>query len=632
MGEKRALLVGTDFFQDESLSRLLAPKEDVIALREALLNPAIGAFNQVELLFNADRRAIEAALHDLFDDRDPDDLTMFYYSGHGLVDRRNQLYFSLHTSDARRPAVGSLEAGYVRARMNDSLSRWQIVILDCCHSGAFMAGAKRAKGEAALTADIFDPEGYGRYVLTACSATEFAFEDGRLREGDPAARPRSVFTRWLVEGLTSGEVSPENDVITIDALYRYARRRVRHEGAEMDPHVWVDQGAGELVIARNPNPPRTPTNELSAALKSSSKYTRLGAVAALARLITQATPDAEAAWALLREHHDEEDSVQVRSAIQDTLKGAGELSASETSSPAARRYEEDAPSRPIGLPQQEAAVSAGTKALPQVEASEAACQEQLRKDQAAQALFSEGQSYELGRKYELARESYEKAAALGSVDAMVNLGDMYYAVEEHWFGDLDPEAEAERWFRKAADLGDARSMAFLGELYCPSPFSWEPAYGELRLTKDEAAVEAERWFRKAADLGNTAGMVGLGVMYEEGQGGLSKDETEAVRWFRKAADLGDARSMYRLGFMYEFGEGGLTTSLSDALTWYHKAANLGYASAKEAAERLDKVTRVTEPSVTPGLGSDLRVGMSPPVSISFLKLARRLLGRRGSSA
>jgi uncharacterized caspase-like protein len=61
--------------------------------------------------------------------------------------------------------------------MDNSASRRQIVILDCCHSGAFMRGAKRAKGDPALTAETFDPVGYGRYVLTACSATEFAWED-----------------------------------------------------------------------------------------------------------------------------------------------------------------------------------------------------------------------------------------------------------------------------------------------------------------------------------------------------------------------------------------------------------------------------------------------------------------------
>ena len=50
---------------------------------------------------------------------------------------------------------------------------------------------------------------------------------------------------------------------------------------------------------------------------------------------------------------------------------------------------------------------------------------------------------------------------------------------------------------------------------------------------------------------------GRGVMYENGRGGLPKDDAQAVSWYRKAADAGNAFGMSRLGFMYEAGRGGL---------------------------------------------------------------------------
>jgi TPR repeat protein len=46
-------------------------------------------------------------------------------------------------------------------------------------------------------------------------------------------------------------------------------------------------------------------------------------------------------------------------------------------------------------------------------------------------------------------------------------------------------------------------------------------------------------------------------MYENGRGGLPKDDAQAVSWYRKAADAGNAFGMSRLGFMYEAGRGGL---------------------------------------------------------------------------
>ena len=40
-------------------------------------------------------------------------------------------------------------------------------------------------------------------------------------------------------------------------------------------------------------------------------------------------------------------------------------------------------------------------------------------------------------------------------------------------------------------------------------------------------------------------------MYQNGQGGLAKDDTQAVIWYRKAAEAGNATGMSNLGFMYQ---------------------------------------------------------------------------------
>ena len=65
--------------------------------------------------------------------------------------------------------------------MNDSRSKRQVLILDCCRGGAFYPGGGKRRGAGpAVTSDTFDVRGHGRVVLTATTATQYAYEGNRL--------------------------------------------------------------------------------------------------------------------------------------------------------------------------------------------------------------------------------------------------------------------------------------------------------------------------------------------------------------------------------------------------------------------------------------------------------------------
>ena len=130
------------------------------------------------------------------------------------------------------------------------------------------------------------------------------------------------------------------------------------------------------------------------------------------------------------------------------------------------------------------------------------------------------------------------------------------------------ESEALAQYRKAVELGNAGAMNNLGWMY---------ENGQGGLAKDEA--EAAKWYRKAADLGHARAMNNLGVMYKNGDGALEKDEAEAVKLYRKAAELGDEFAMTNLGWMYENGWGGLAKDETEAVKWYRKAVGIGHAGA-----------------------------------------------------
>ena len=60
-------------------------------------------------------------------------------------------------------------------------------------------------------------------------------------------------------------------------------------------------------------------------------------------------------------------------------------------------------------------------------------------------------------------------------------------------------------------------------------------------------------YRRQADNGDPAAMAYLGRMYEDGRGGLAKDDAEAVLWYRRGAEAGNGSPMASLAYMYERG-------------------------------------------------------------------------------
>ena len=129
-------------------------------------------------------------------------------------------------------------------------------------------------------------------------------------------------------------------------------------------------------------------------------------------------------------------------------------------------------------------------------------------------------------------------------------------------------------YRRQADGGNALAMADLGRMY---------EEGRGGLAKDDA--EAVQWYRRGAEAGSGQAMASLAYMYERGRGGLAKDMDAAGQWYRKGADTGDRYAMYFMGRACEFGLG-VPKDRAEAAKWYQKSAAAGFTPA---AERLKKL-------------------------------------------
>lgn len=113
------------------------------------------------------------------------------------------------------------------------------------------------------------------------------------------------------------------------------------------------------------------------------------------------------------------------------------------------------------------------------------------------------------------------------------------------------------WYKKAADLGSVKAMLQLGDIY-----GGRVEYGSIPKDYQKAA----QYFQMAAEKGSTEGMEHLAELYVIGWG-VKENRNTAAEWYRKAADLGSYLAMKELGEYYEYHRKDPAT----AKIWYKKA-------------------------------------------------------------
>src|SRR5215475_13745237 len=175
-GRRLALLIATSAYSDPDLRQLRAPGRDASDLAKVLRDPRIGGF-EIQVLVNIGSGEAQEGIEDFCTDRHPDDQLLIYLSCHGVLDGNGRLYYAATNTRRQRLAATAIAASWLNERLEDCRARRQILVLDCCHSGAF---AKGAKGDAELALQQrFEPHGRGRVVLTASRSTEYSFEGGQ---------------------------------------------------------------------------------------------------------------------------------------------------------------------------------------------------------------------------------------------------------------------------------------------------------------------------------------------------------------------------------------------------------------------------------------------------------------------
>jgi adenosyl cobinamide kinase/adenosyl cobinamide phosphate guanylyltransferase len=283
-----ALLIATSDYSDPALRQLRAPGRDASDLAEVLAAPQIGRF-AIQTLINARCGELQETIEEFCADRRLDDQLLIYLSCHGVLDDRGRLYYAATDTRRQRTAATAVAAAWLNERLEDCRARSQIVLLDCCHSGAFASGAK---GQRDLALEQrFRPEGRGRIVLTASRGTEYSFEGDQLS----GVGVQSVFTQAIVDGLRSGDADRDKDgLITVTDIYHHVYERVRAAEPRQTPELWTYGAEGDVLLAYSVRgaviEPVPLPEDLRVTLESPRPRVRETAVAELAELLDAARP------------------------------------------------------------------------------------------------------------------------------------------------------------------------------------------------------------------------------------------------------------------------------------------------------------------------------------------------------
>ena len=245
MTGKFALIIGNTEYADPGLAQLTAPGKDAEDFARVLRAKDLCEFDDVNVLLNRPSPTISEAIDKFFDRKKPDDLLVLYFSGHGVRDEYGSLYLAVKNTNRSLLRSTAIKSDFIREAMDQCRSRRQVLLLDCCNSGAFAQGTKAEVGGSVGTAKAFEGSGYGRIILTASDATQFAWEGDKVIGGEST---NSLFTHFLVKGL-EGEADWNGDgVITVDELYDYIYGQIVNLTPKQTPGKWSYKEQGNIIL------------------------------------------------------------------------------------------------------------------------------------------------------------------------------------------------------------------------------------------------------------------------------------------------------------------------------------------------------------------------------------------------
>ena len=181
--------------------------KDINKLGKLLNNRQRSEF-KVESLRNPSFVQSRKAISKISQQAQVNDVVFFYYSGHGVLDQQQSLYLLFGDSETSFLDATCLESEFILSQFRKSACQNFIIIIDCCHSGAFFNNNRGL------------PKGL--FALTACDEQGLSYEDEK----------GGIFTNIIINGLTSDYIDADRDgKITFSELFDYVIDEIKSNTA-----------------------------------------------------------------------------------------------------------------------------------------------------------------------------------------------------------------------------------------------------------------------------------------------------------------------------------------------------------------------------------------------------------------
>ena len=199
---------------------------DATSFTEAITSGSKDLFAKTNTIFikdaDATKEGMTAAFEKIKAAAKPQDLFVFYYAGHGVINDKNKFFLvpydvtQLYGNDDALEQKG-FSAVAMQEMSKNIKAQKQLFILDACQSGGALNEVVSARGAAEEKAISQLARATGTYWFTASSSDQFASEFSQLGHGS--------FTYCLLQAF-KGDANPGDKKLTVKILDAYLQDKV----------------------------------------------------------------------------------------------------------------------------------------------------------------------------------------------------------------------------------------------------------------------------------------------------------------------------------------------------------------------------------------------------------------------
>lgn len=208
----RALIIGVSDYNQ--MKKLAFSDDDAQRIFDFLQSEAGGSVPSSQIILMKDQQAthknVMGAANQLFSKASPEDLILFYFSGHGLPGA-----FLPVDSDGVLHRINHQE---IKTILLYSPAKFKLVFADACYSGSFRSVAENESFSRPLYELLAESSG-GLGLLLSSKTEEFSHEFDGIKSG--------VFSHFLIRGLTGEAEKNKDGFVSVNELFDYVFEQVR---------------------------------------------------------------------------------------------------------------------------------------------------------------------------------------------------------------------------------------------------------------------------------------------------------------------------------------------------------------------------------------------------------------------